>query len=153
MEEKEITAIKTPKEMSEHEFLTVLRGETELLGEVHSQMIVMSIDELLNQRFEVIDENTPTIATIQAELEKVKERNNFLEIQAQTPDHIQIHVLEETLKIQDKELEKSRELIQKMEDMKPLWLPIDFNEEHFNEGQALTELSNRLTTFLNEGKK
>lgn len=59
MEGKE--KIKTPKEMTEYEFLSTIYGETELLGEVHSKMIVRSIAELLEQRFEVVNEDVATI--------------------------------------------------------------------------------------------
>ncbi len=79
MEGKE--KIKTPKEMTEYEFLSTIYGETELLGEVHSKMIVRSIAELLEQRFEVVNEdvatiksdNSKVIAALQAKLEKAKE--------------------------------------------------------------------------------
>ncbi len=79
MEGKE--KIKTPKEMTEYEFLSTIYGETELLGEVHSKMIVRSIVELLEQRFEVVNEdvatiksdNSKVIAALQAKLEKAKE--------------------------------------------------------------------------------
>ena len=67
--------------MTEYEFLSTIYGETELLGEVHSKMIVRSIAELLEQRFEVVNEdvatiksdNSKVIAALQAKLEKAKE--------------------------------------------------------------------------------
>lgn len=58
---------------------------------------------------------------MESDLEKLQERNNFLETQQNTPIHIQIKVMEETLQIYERSLNDKTERLKKAEELLNEW--------------------------------
>ena len=58
---------------------------------------------------------------MESDLEKLQERNNFLETQQNTPIHIQIKVMEETLQIYERSLNDKTKRLKKAEELLNEW--------------------------------